>query len=711
MTRSGVLQYHLPPPPRSGLKLRFLIAFIAALALAGCFSSVFEPNYTLGIKGKNTAGDPGAGAIPETLSPAGPAPTAQWAAADPGDELVTLTWTEPADSGFDHVEITWTPADGTPVTPQTPPRGTGQPLTISGLTNGTAYTFTLKTVYTDGTISAGTSIVATPTDGSGGPPPFVAVTNISGVPTLAYANTGLTLGGTVDPVNATNQTIDWSVTNAGTTGATISGSTFNATAGGTVTVTATIVDGTAVGTAYTQDFTIDVMVPVTGITGVPSAATAGTPLALTGTVAPANATNQTIVWSVTNAGTTGATISGSTFNATAGGTVTVRATIANGTAVGIAYTQDFTITVAPPFVGVTNITGVTTAAYPNIGRTLGGTVVPATATNTGIVWSVKTQGGTSSTIIDGVLTAAATGTVTVTATIVDGTAAGTAYVQDFTIVVKTVTEQIAGEMVSIPAGTFTMGSPAGESGRQTGEIQHSVTLSAFKMAKYELTLGQFEAVMGAGTLIAGWGTNMDMPMPSARWYEAILICNKLSIAAGLEPVYSIKVGGVEVDWAGLAYSSMPTLDNPDWNAVVMDRTKNGYRLPTSAEWEYACRAGTTTTYSTGNNITPDQANYYYEGSPRRSMPVGTFAANPWGLYDMHGNAAEFCWDLYGDGNYSGSPQTNPTGPVYTPGTSGSRVVRNGSWTTGVSNLRSARRGGNGPAGRAYCTGFRLVCSQ
>ncbi|GHV91810.1 hypothetical protein AGMMS50268_23130 [Spirochaetia bacterium] len=143
-------------------------------------------------------------------------------------------------------------------------------------------------------------------------------------------------------------------------------------------------------------------------------------------------------------------------------------------------------------------------------------------------------------------------------------------------------------------------------------------------------------------------------------------------------------------------------------AVVMDRTKNGYRLPTSAEWEYACRAGTTTTYSTGNNITTDQANYW-DGSPGRSMPVGTFAANPWGLYDMHGNAQEFCWDWYVSGSSSGSPQTDPTGPVYNPGTTKNRVVRNGSWTTDVSNIRSANLAGASPAGRVYCTGFRLVC--
>ena len=179
-------------------------------------------------------------------------------------------------------------------------------------------------------------------------PAFVAVTNITGVPTTATAGTPLALSGTVVPNNATNQTIAWSVQNAGTTGATIVGNTLNTTAAGTVTVAATIENGVAVGTSYTQNFNITVnaaFVAVTDITNVPTTATAGTPLTLSGTVAPNNATNQTIVWSVQNAGTTGATIVGNTLNTTAAGTVTVAATIENGVAVGTSYTQNFSITV------------------------------------------------------------------------------------------------------------------------------------------------------------------------------------------------------------------------------------------------------------------------------------------------------------------------------------------------------------------------------
>ena len=199
----------------------------------------------------------------------------------------------------------------------------------------------------------------------------IAVTGITDVPDKATTGTPLTLTGTVAPANATSKTIAWSMVSAGTTGAKIEkgGSAFNATAAGTVTIRATIANGAADGTNYTQDFTItvsdklqlnreliqqvqlkDAFVAVTGISDVSEKATVNTPLTLTGTVAPANATNKTIVWSVVSAGTTKAKIEkgGSAFNASEAGTVTIRATIANGVGEGKDFTKDFTITVSEP---------------------------------------------------------------------------------------------------------------------------------------------------------------------------------------------------------------------------------------------------------------------------------------------------------------------------------------------------------------------------
>ena len=190
---------------------------------------------------------------------------------------------------------------------------------------------------------------------------FVSVTGITGVPIEATAGTPLALSSTVTPPNATNSAIVWSVYFAGTTGATIFSNTLNTTAAGTAIVLATIASGAGATTDFVQYFPITVnppFVPVTGITGVPTEATAGTPLALSGTVTPAHATNRAIVWSVQSAGTTGATITGNTLNTSNAGTATVRATIANGASATTNFTQDFAVTVTlPALTGTVSITG------------------------------------------------------------------------------------------------------------------------------------------------------------------------------------------------------------------------------------------------------------------------------------------------------------------------------------------------------------------
>ena len=182
--------------------------------------------------------------------------------------------------------------------------------------------------------------------GNGGA--FVAVTGITDVPGAGTARTPLALTGMVAPTNATNKTIVWTIVRyTNPNPPSIDGNTLiNRNNGaGDVTVRATIANGTAPGTDFTQDFVIVIIWPVVGIADVPTAGTAGTPLILTGTVSPNDATYKNITWTVVNAGTTGATISGNTLNTTAAGTVTVRATIVNGTAAGTNYTQDFYITI------------------------------------------------------------------------------------------------------------------------------------------------------------------------------------------------------------------------------------------------------------------------------------------------------------------------------------------------------------------------------
>jgi endo-1,4-beta-xylanase len=273
---------------------------------------------------------------------------------------------------------------------------------------------------------------------------FVAVSGITGVPVSATVGIPLTLNGTVSPSNATNKDILWTVSNAGTTGANISGNTLNTTGAGSVTITANVANGIAQGTAYTQNFNITVntsFVAVSNITGVPTSATVGTPLTLSGAVSPSNATNQTIVWTVSNAGTTGASISGNTLNTTNAGTVTVTATIVNGQTASTNYTQNFSITVNTAFVAVSGITNVPTTATAGTPLALSGTITPSNATNQNITWTVSNAGTTGASISGNTLNTTGAGTVILTATIVNGQTASTNYTQNFTITVNAVTVQ------------------------------------------------------------------------------------------------------------------------------------------------------------------------------------------------------------------------------------------------------------------------------
>jgi len=222
------------------------------------------------------------------------------------------------------------------------------------------------------------------------------------------------------------------------------------------------------------------------------------------------------------------------------------------------------------------------------------------------------------------------------------------------------------EWIDIPAGTFIMGSPKSEYDRNSDEIQHQVTLSAFKMCKYAITFEQYDAFCEATVRIKprdeDWGRG-KRPVINVNWHDATAFA----------------------EWMGC-------------------------RLPTEAEWEYACRAGTTTPFNTGNNLTTSQANfngdepysYNPEGEYReKTVPVGSFDPNAWGLYEMHGNVWDWCGDWWGD--YPTSSQTNPKGPA-----SGSaRVIRGGGWFTGAPGCRSAIRGSVGPSA-SYSIGFRLV---
>jgi formylglycine-generating enzyme required for sulfatase activity len=255
-------------------------------------------------------------------------------------------------------------------------------------------------------------------------------------------------------------------------------------------------------------------------------------------------------------------------------------------------------------------------------------------------------------------------------------------------------------MIRLPAGTFTMGS---ENPLDSGASPaHQVTVSSFYIGMFPVTQEQYETVMGSNP--SYFGGTRNRPVEMVSWYDAIVFCNRLSIREGRNPVYMMPDYGNSTDpeyWI-LQAGGIPISNNLIWNAVEMNMGADGYRLPTEAELEYACRAGTTTAYNTGSGIS-DNTGWYYDNSGLKTHSVGKKSPNRWGLYDMHGNVWEWCWNWYGV--YSAVPQTNPTGSA-----SGSfRMVRGGAWNAGWQGLRSAYRSNYNPHFRGSEIGFRVVC--
>ena len=239
---------------------------------------------------------------------------------------------------------------------------------------------------------------------------------------------------------------------------------------------------------------------------------------------------------------------------------------------------------------------------------------------------------------------------------------------------KEIINSIGMKLVLIPKGTFMMGSPESEQDRDDDEKQHKVTISKdYYLGVYEVTQAQYEKVMGTnpsyfqGNKIEGSSSNH--PVDRVSWEDAVVFCKKLS-------------------------------DLPEEK-----KAGRVYRLPTEAEWEYACRAGSKSAYSFGESSKSlgDYA-WFVGNSKYQTHAVGEKKANAWGLYDMHGNVVEWCSDWYGE--YPKVAVSDPTGPK-----EGSyRVLRGGGWRYEAANCRSAIRGRLSPDDRNRSLGFRVALS-
>ncbi|WP_199246143.1 formylglycine-generating enzyme family protein [[Phormidium] sp. ETS-05] len=226
------------------------------------------------------------------------------------------------------------------------------------------------------------------------------------------------------------------------------------------------------------------------------------------------------------------------------------------------------------------------------------------------------------------------------------------------------------DMVAIPGGTCRMGSPNSEPGRYSNEgPQHQVTIKPFHLSKYPITQAQWEAVMGNNP---SYFQGANLPVDSVSWFDAVAFCQKLSQQTGIT-----------------------------------------YRLPSEAEWEYACRANSSTPFHFGDTITAELANYdahhSYALAPKgqyrqQTTAVGSFSPNAFGIYDMHGQVWEWCQDVWHP-NYHHAPAD---GTAWETEGEARRVLRGGSWYHFSASCRSASRDGNDAGDGSWLHGFRVV---
>lgn len=226
-------------------------------------------------------------------------------------------------------------------------------------------------------------------------------------------------------------------------------------------------------------------------------------------------------------------------------------------------------------------------------------------------------------------------------------------------------------LVLIPAGRFTMGDS-----EESDASPHDVVMSAFLIDRYLVTQELYEQLMGENP--SRWKGSKN-PVEQVRWSDAVKFCNKRSEKEGLVPCYDLQT----------------------WKCNF---EASGYRLPTEAEWEYACRAGTRTPYFFGDNSAKlGEYAWFDKNSGGHPQPVGLKKPNPWGLYDMSGNLWQWCNDFYKVDYYPQSSGPDPKGPAEGE----TKVVRGGAWRAGAENCRSGYRYNENPGYADVCFGYDI----
>ncbi len=239
-------------------------------------------------------------------------------------------------------------------------------------------------------------------------------------------------------------------------------------------------------------------------------------------------------------------------------------------------------------------------------------------------------------------------------------------------------------MILVPGGEFLMGNARGNPDEAPA---HKVKISAFLMDQYEVTQDLFAKAQLPNP--SHWGDQAKKPVERVRWRDAKQYCNERSLLEGLKPCYDEKTA----DWA-------------------CNYAASGYRLPTEAEWEYACRAGTDGPYDFGPAARLKQHGWFAENADEKTHLAGQKKPNAWGFHDLYGNVAEWCEDVYSPTYYAESPAADPTGPPG-QGRDVKRVMRGGSWKASADMCRATYRQGERTGDTDACfytdyCGFRCV---